>query len=118
MHGVNLRRSTGYDDPNVNAIARDVQKGFDAILDTTQHKFLVVWNPPHNLQIPFVGGDSRLSSPAIVRCDRARNLTDPLILTAPGGVVWEWVGNNQVRLDAVSGLIAGYQYELTFQVVG
>lgn len=118
MHGLNLRRSTGYDDPKANALARDVQKGFDGILDVTLHKFTIVWNPPHNMQVPFFGGDKRLSSPEIVRCDRARNLTDPLILTTPGGVTWEWVGNNQVRLDEVSGLITGHQYELVFTVGG
>jgi hypothetical protein len=117
MHG-NLRRSTGYEDGKVNALARDVQKGFDAIIDTSLHKFTIVWNPPHNLQVPFFGGDPRLSTPSIVRCDRARNLTEPLFLTTPGGCTWEWVGNNQVRLDEVSGLINGHQYELVFTVVG
>lgn len=118
MHGVNLERTTGYADPRTNALARAVQKGFDGILDLTLHKFTTVWNPPHNVQVPFFGGDPRLTSPELVRCERARNLTDPLILTTPGGVCWEWVGNNQIRIDEVSGLVNGHQYELVFTVIG
>lgn len=118
MRQVNLRRSTGYDDGKVNALARDVEKGFDAILDTSLHKFTIVWNPPHNLQVPLFGGTARLTSPDIVRCERAKNLSDPTILVTPGGVAWDWVGDNQVRLDAVSGLEPGYKYELTFEAVG
>lgn len=117
MHG-SIRRGSGYEDGKVNALARDVQKCFDAILDVSLYKFSIVWNPPHNLQVSFFAGDPRLTSPAIVRCERARNLTDPLMLTTPGGVAWEWVGDNQVRLDAVSGLVVGYLYELVFEAVG
>lgn len=118
MRQVNFRRTSGYDDAKVNALARDVERSFDAILDTTVHKFLIVWNPPHNMQVPLFGGTIRLNSPVDVRCVRARNLTDPLILTAPGSVVWEWIGDNQVRLDEASGLITGHEYELTFEAVG
>jgi len=117
MHG-QARRSTGYNDGKVNALARDVQRSFDAILDTTTHRVVLVWAPPHDLAIPFFGGDKRLSTPQTVRCDRAKDLTEPSWSTTPGGVSWDWRGGGQVHIYEVSGLIEGHNYELTFTVVG
>lgn len=118
MHGINFRRTTGYVDPKVNELCRDVERGFDAIVDITVHKVQQVWNPPHNLQIPYFGGAKRLNSPSIVRCDRAKNLTEPTWPTLPGSADWDWIGDGQVRLNEVSGLVNGHRYDLTFMVVG
>lgn len=115
----NIRRNMGYDDPKVNELSRDAQRALDSVYDITIHKATVVWNPPFNLSVPFFGGDPRLTSPELVECPRARNLTDPTILVTPGaGCAWEWVGNNNVRIDDVSGLTVGEKYELTFRVTG
>ena len=113
-----IRKSTGFADHLTSQLARDVQRGFDAILDETLHKVTIVWNAPIVLAVPFFGGEPRLSSPALVRCDRAVNLTNSQILVTPGGVAWEWVGRNQVRIDAVDGLAPGSEYDLVFTVVG
>lgn len=71
-----------------------------------------------NLQVPFSGGVPRLKSPDFVDCKRARNLTDITILATPGPTAFEWVGNGQVRVDAVNGLTVGHKYELVFEAVG
>lgn len=96
---------------------KDVQSAFDAIFDRTIHKVTVIWNPPMNLAVPYFGGDSRLKSPDYVDCKRARNLTDSTVLACPGPTSFEWVGNGQVRVDAVNGLTVGHKYELVFEAV-
>lgn len=118
MRAINFRRTTGYDDSKVNELCRDVERGFDAIVDLTVYKMSLVWNPPHNIQIPYFGGAPRLTSPDIVRCERAKNLTNPTWPTIPGGADWDWVGNNQVRVNEVSGLVNGQKYDLVFMVMG
>lgn len=113
-----LKSTNGYADPKLNDLARDVQRGFDSIYDRTIHKVTIVWNGSFPLLVPYFGGDPRLKSPEFVRCERAKNLTDPTILVTPGGVAFDWIGNNQVRIDAIHGLTFGEKYELTFEVVG
>lgn len=113
-----VRNTNGYQDPQVNSLARDVQAGFDSIYDQTIHETTIVWNGSFPLLVPYFGGDTRLKSPKFVRCERARNLTDPTILVTPGGVAFEWIGSGQVRIDAVNGLTIGHKYELVFTAVG
>jgi hypothetical protein len=113
-----IRRTGSYGDQKVNQLARDTQSGFDAILDQTVHKITAVWNPPLNIALPFFGNIPRQLSPDVVECKRAINLTDSTIRVTPGGCAWEWLGNNQARIDAVSGLTVGSKYELTFVAVG
>lgn len=112
-----LKNTNGYEDPKVNSLARDTQAGFDSISDITKHKVTIVWNGSFSLLVPYFGGDLRLKSPEIVRCGRAKNLTDPTILVTPGGVSFEWIGDGQVRIDAVHGLTLGHKYELVFEAV-
>ena len=113
-----LQNTNGYGDPKVNSLASDVQRGFDAIVDMSIHKVTAVWAPPMNLLVPFFGGALRLKSPDYVRCDRAKNLTDPTILVTPGTCAFDWIGNGQVRIDAAAGLTVGDKYELVFTAVG
>jgi hypothetical protein len=113
-----VSKTTGYADPLVNSLARDVQSGFGAIVDLTVHKVSTVWNPPMTLAVPFFGGAPRVTSPAIVRCERGRNLTTPATLVLPGGCSWEWAGDGRVRIDDVDGLTVGDKYDLVFSAVG
>ena len=112
-----LQNTNGYADPKVNSLARDTQAGFDSIYDRTKHKLTIVWNPPISLLVPYFGGDQRLKSPDYMLCTRAKNLTDSTILVTPGGVAFDWIGDGQVRIDAVSGLTVGDKYELVFEAV-
>ncbi len=113
-----IRNVTSFADLQLVDTIKDVQRGFDAIVDMTTHKVTVVWAPPMNLLVPFFGGALRLKSPEYVRCDRAQNLTDPTILVTPGTCAFEWVGQGQVRIDAAAGLTVGDKYELVFTAVG
>ena len=111
-------RRTSYGDEKINQLARDVQGGFDAILDLTRHKVTVVWNPPYFLSMPFFDGTPRQVSPDVILCPKAKNLTDSTILVTPAGCSFEWVGGGQARIDAVGGLTVGDKYELVFWAVG
>ena len=114
----NLSNHTGFKDQLLINLVKDVQAGFDAISDETIHKVTIVWNPPVSLLVSYFGGGKRLRSPDYIRCERAVNLTDSTILVTPGGVAFEWVGNGNVRIDAVSGLTVGDMYELVCSAGG
>lgn len=113
-----ISKKAGYQDPLVNTLARDTQRALDSVLDLTVHPVTVVWAPPMNLNVPYFGGEPRLSSPAYVECKRAKNLSDPTILVTPGTCSFEWIGSGQVRIDAAAGLTTGQKYELVFAAVG
>lgn len=113
-----LRNVNNYGDDKINRLARDVQAALDSVLELSVAKATIVWNPPFLLQIPFTEGSPRLTPPDVIRCERARNVTDGTVLVTPGGCSWEFAAANQVRIDAVSGLTVGQKYDLTFTVVG
>ena len=110
----------GYKDPDVTTLARDLQKGFDAVPDQRICYATVVWKEPWVLTVPptVAAEPVRRNPPAALRCDRAVNLSDRSVLVTPGGVSWTWLGNGQVQIDAVSGLVPGVQYDLVFTAVG
>lgn len=113
----NLRRTVGYGDRRVDALAKDVFRAFESIRDESEHVVSLVWNPPTTLLVPFFGGENRLSPPKSVRCDRAVDVSGDTYVT-PGGCAWRWLGSGQVELIDVSGLVVGTKYELVFTVVG
>jgi len=112
------RRGGGYEDQRLNDLALDTQRCLDSVLDLTVVKTTIVWRPPHNIRVPYFGGEDRAVAPDIVRCERGRNLTDPTVLVTPGGCSWEWASDGSVRVDSVAGLTTGQRYELTFSVIG
>jgi hypothetical protein len=112
------KASSSYGSTQLNELARDIQQGFDAILDQTTHRVTVVYDPPFKLAVPFFGGLKRQKAPDFVSCMRAVNLTDNTILVTPGTCSFEWLGDGLVRVDAVAGLTTGQKYQLVFQAVG
>lgn len=112
------KRVNDYGSPQLNTLARDVQAGFDSVLDLTVHKATLVWQPPFLLYAPYAEGLDRLSPPDVIRCERAVCVTDPTILVTPGGCSWQWAGVSQARIDDVGGLTVGSRYDLTFTVLG
>lgn len=113
-----IGKRSGFDDDHVNGLVKDLVSALDSVVDSTIVKTTVVWAPPFTLLVNHFGGDTRLNSPDLVECGRAVNLTDSTVLVAPGGCAWAWVGQGQVRIDAVSGLTGGVKYELVFKVTG
>lgn len=115
-----VTRLEGYKDPAVGQLARDVQAGFVRVLDACLCYVSVTWQEPFFLTVPSVlpNETTRKASPAVIRCERAVNVTDRQVLVCPGGVSWEWAGGGKARLDAVSGLTVGMKYDLTFMAVG
>lgn len=113
-----LRKTSSYGSTQLNELARDIQRAFDAILDQTTHKVTVVYSPPFSLAVPLFGGFERQKAPDFLACMRAVNLTDNTILVTPGTCSFEWQGGGLVRVDAVAGLTPGHKYHLVFQAVG
>lgn len=113
----NLRKTVGFGDARIDALAKDCFRAFESISDVTIHVVDLTWNPPFSLLVPHFGGENRLTSPYIVRCDRAVDQSSDTIVT-PGGCAWRWLGQGRVEIQEVSGLVVGTKYQLTFVVIG
>lgn len=68
----------------------------------------VAWALPFHIQSDHV--------PAAVTLVRARPYQQPGVIS-PGAVDWTWI-NNEVRVDALSGLTIGTRYSLVFHLIG
>jgi len=112
------RFSGGFLDPNLNSLVRDILLCFSSIPDTDYFTFEVVWVVPFLMSVPTTGNKPRAVSPRLVSCGRAVDVANPTTPVDFGACHWNWVGNNNVSVENVIGLVAGTKYQLTFKVEG
>lgn len=114
-----LPRYTDLGDKRLNQQIHDILELFKAIPDYNVYKFTnTKWTAPLSMKVPNFDGSQRLTSPDIVRCQRAVAVGDTLTPVHFGSTTWSWAGDGEVSILDVDGLVEGTSYNLVFEVIG
>lgn len=106
-----------FPDVRLNQLVRDILFSIKSVLDLNTYVIESKWTVPLNFKVPTFGGFTRNQCPDVVRCVRATPSDDLLTPVHFGETMWTWLGDGQVRIDDVEGLVIGCKYRLVFEVV-
>jgi hypothetical protein len=107
----------GFTDTKLIKLFTDILRCLSNVLESNTYTVETVWRVPFVLQIPTAGNVRRTEEPSIVRLGRAIVSTDLQAVVHFGACNWQWVGNGNVQINDVDGLVNGVKYKLTFEVV-
>lgn len=111
------RFSDNFPDLKLNQVFRDILNSLQSVLDLNTYTVESKYTVPFDFRVPTFGGLPRLQTPDVVQCVRATPTDDPLTPVHLGATQWTWIGNGQVRVNDVAGLVVGCNYRLVFKVV-
>ena len=108
--------TTGIKDPQARQLFELVFQLLGQVVQYDVYSFRKVWHVPFKLDIP-TAGSKRVVPPQVVRLGKASVYQDEQTPVYTGSVTWRWVGNSQVEISDVEGLVDGVTYDLVFEVL-
>lgn len=109
--------TNGIDDTQVRQLLEFVFKLLGNVVQYDLYKLRKVWHVPFRLDVPTSTNVPRIAGPDVVRLGRALAVWDEVTPVYTGAVLWRWLGNNQVMIEDVEGLVEGVNYDLVFEVL-
>lgn len=97
----------------------DLVKSLSNVLESNTYVIdEIVWKEPSTLLVPLAGRIPRAMSPDICRVARAQVVGSPETPVNFGATAWKWLGQNEIEILHVDGLVIGTKYRLVFETVG
>jgi len=110
--------TTGIQDLQIRQLFEFVFQLLGIVVQYDIYKTRNVWHVPFRLDVPTGKKSSpRVQPPDVVRLGRALVVQDEITPVYTGAVLWRWLGNSQVMIEDVEGLVDGVTYDLVFEVL-